>query len=119
MMKTPDEQKPEWLQRQEEIKAKTADPKEGYLGTYHIGSDSYPVKVIARPSAKRVIVTTMHVAVGSPYFPERTGGCVLVDDPDAEPKILSLRKNGIWREVGQPVGYYTFGEAVYKLDPSF
>ena len=101
-----------------------AKPKHGFKvgdgATSHCGSDSYPCTVIEVVGARVLVVRRDKVR-----RVDKNGQCgpqqyLFTSDPDGDVYRISLREDGVWREVGKYKGRrFTVGKREHYLDPSF
>ena len=90
--------------------------------TYHIGSDRYPATVVEILSPKRVVVQKDNYTRTDKNGISENQTYSFEPNPDAVRRVVTLRKNGSWRQVGQSMhgsGFYTFKGRNAYFDPSF
>lgn len=101
----------------------TVKPEIGMGATERVGSDCYAYTVIeVTPSGKRATVQRdKAIATKDNSFTEEQE-YRYESDPQGVSFEVSLRKNGKWYRVGQPMEWYTgvtMGHRRYYSDPSF
>ena len=103
--------------------------KIGTVGTLGVGSDSYAMVVVGKPSPKRILISHMYDDDYRNYKLGRIDGEIMVKSGRYNknagffaPTIFSLRKNGRWYLKGTSskyTGAFCPGEAENYRDLSF
>ena len=108
---------------------KLEEVKIGTVGTLGVGSDTYAMVVVGKPSPKRILVAHMRDDDYRNYKLGRIDGQIMAESgrygEDAgyyAPSVFSLRKNGGWYLKGTSskyTGAFWPGEAENYRDPNF
>jgi hypothetical protein len=85
-------------------------PVVGMGCTYSIGSDQYPVTIVAIERNGRAIVVTRDRAVGPNMF---------LVNPEGKRETFTLRGTGRYQGKGNNYTWLTLGRRTYSLDPGF
>lgn len=98
----------------------TPEPiKVGQGATYHVGSDRYPYTVIRVLSDRRVEVQADNYRRTDTNGISESQTYEYTPNPEGRIVVVSRRKNGAWKEVGQDGCGFSFrGRNAYQ-DPSF
>ena len=99
------------------------DIKVGQHGTFHCGSDRYPIEVVKVVNTKKVVVRSLaYETIRGQGLTETPGEYRFFSDPNGGTQVVSLRKNGRWVRQGDPMrngmGFSFRGASLYR-DPSF
>lgn len=99
----------------------SVEPLVGMGATYTIGSDRYPYTIIAvSASGKRCTIQQDETKRMDKNGMSEQQTYRFIPNPEAEKKVISLRQDGRWREVGSGgAGFYTIGDRDCYRDPSF
>lgn len=93
------------------------EPKVGMPVTYSIGSDSYSYTIVEILSPKRLAVCADDVMQVGNFYGDQEH--VITEKGGGRMRFISLRKNGVWREMGEHCGYWELGKANNYMDPGF
>lgn len=96
----------------------------GEFGTYSIGSDRYPVEIIAVSPRKITTRGAEVIASGAlpgdaEYANVPRGTYTVHPNANGTERVFTLRGDGAWRMRGGDYGRLTLGSADFYRDPSF